>query len=449
MYAHLRSRIGRVLQHWFVRRVAILQIGTVAATLTQAVAGVLIARLLAPEAFGIYALAMGLAGMMSIVFGVGIQESVTSMVGRAYHSSDRAEVVSLFAYALKASLMLGMCGIAIGALAPWIAHAWYGASAIGWYALVVVCASVISTLFFALASVALQISGGVRSLSAFVFLDIFVRNGLALGAILLGFGVAGATAGHFVGACVIALVSAWLLQRTHVRDSLMPSWEEILSHVARVSLARYMRASALVAFDRNIGTLFAVLPVVLLGTFVTAGEVGAFKVAFGFINIGVGMIGPLSTLLNGEFPRLELVGLAAVRRTFVRATSVGVVITAAIAGVLALIAPTVFPILYGELFADASHLVALLFGYGVVYGIGVALGPLWRALHAVHYSIGINIGVLALGIPTGLWAMGHFGVLGAIGMVTAWYGASHIVSWLMLWRIMSRRIAVATAPIIP
>ena len=78
--------------------------------------------------------------------------------------------------------------------------------------------------------------------------------------------------------------------------------------------------------------------------------------------------------------------------------------------------------------------VAGLVVYGALYGIGVGLGPMWRAINGVKVSIIINMVILGAGIPLGLWLIKNYSLWGSVAMVTIWFTVSHITSLIYLLR---------------
>jgi hypothetical protein len=67
-------------------------------------------------------------------------------------------------------------------------------------------------------------------------------------------------------------------------------------------------------------------------------------------------------------------------------------------------------------------------------GIGVGLGPMWRAINKVRVSILINTLILVGGIPLGLWLIKNYGLWGSVIMVTIWFTVSHVISFIYLVR---------------
>jgi len=76
----IKDNILHLRQHSFIKNVATLQMGSFTGSIIQAGIGIVIARLLQPELFGVYSLAIGLASMTSLVLGMGIQEATMAGV---------------------------------------------------------------------------------------------------------------------------------------------------------------------------------------------------------------------------------------------------------------------------------------------------------------------------------------------------------------------------------
>ena len=147
---NLYGRISNFYQNKFVRRTATLQAGSFGGTIIQAVIGIVIARLLQPELFGTYSLAIGMASMTSLISGMGIQEAVSSLLGRAYAREDKAEVENILGFMLKITFLAALIVIVISFFLPSIASGLYGNSWIGVYAAVVIVASILSSFLFTL-----------------------------------------------------------------------------------------------------------------------------------------------------------------------------------------------------------------------------------------------------------------------------------------------------------
>ncbi len=413
----------------------VLQIGNVASTLIQGIAGILVARLLQPELFGIYSLAFGIAGVASVFLGFVSQESVSAILGRAYSTKDRGVMAAAMAFVSKTITVSGIAAVASMAILPFLSMRLYHNSMLGMYAGIFTVALFFSNSFFAVARVALQLAGNIATMTWLIVGDQLIRSGLSILFVLLGFGVAGAVSGHLVGGFILAILSFFVLYQLRLKT---PGFFAPLFRIrdwipARHAEGRgYFNFTAWVTLDRNISVLYSMLPLAMTGLFVAPREVGFFRLAFSYINLVLSLLAPISMLLNVEFARMSVDGKTNLRRNFVRVSLYSMALSALLTAGAIGIAPIFFRILYGQNFLPSVPYVAGLFLYGLFFGLGIGLGSLWRALDRVKTSIIINVVTLGIGVPLGFWLIRTYGSWGSVIMVTAWYAASHITSFLYL-----------------
>ena len=428
----IKQKLNYFRQNLFIRNVATLQIGSFGGTLVQAVFGILIARLLQPELFGIYSLSIGLAALAGLLLGAGMQDAVATLVGSAYAKNDKEELRDVLTFLLKITFYAGLATLLIFFFIPSIANHFYGNSMIGWYAGVIILAVFFSSSFNAIVQLGLQVAGRIKPLALIIFGDQFLRSGLALLFVFFGFGVLGGVSGHLIGAVGISILSLLIWNKLQNFNGIFPSFRYLLNNIWRVPIKKYFRFSLWVAIDRNMGNLFMALPIVLTGIYVSSGEVAFFKLAFGYINLVLSLLGPISILLNMEFPKTQVEDPQRLRTNFLKVSMFGLLISVGLTLVAVVISPLAFRILYGESFTPSVSYVFGLVAYGALYGIGVGLGPMWRAINKVKVSILINLIVLGAGIPLGLWLIKVYGLWGSVVMVTIWFSVSHFVSFVYL-----------------
>src|SRR3989338_11644382 len=156
------SKIKYLLQHKFIRGVAVLQTGSFATGVIQALAGVFIARWLQPELFGVYALSFSLASLISIFVGAGVQDAVaqdamSTVLSEAYIRKDRVAIKDALAFLVKITFFIAILALVGAALAPFIAKGLYGNPKIGAYAGGIVLAVISSPFFFFLSTFVLRV----------------------------------------------------------------------------------------------------------------------------------------------------------------------------------------------------------------------------------------------------------------------------------------------------
>lgn len=430
----LMEKLGYYRQHWFVRNVATLQAGSFAGTFIQAISGVLIARMLQPELFGVYSLAFGMASLGGLLLGAGTQEAVSSLLGSAYAENKKDEIKEILAFLLKMTLYSGLITALILIFFPTLSDYFYSDSSVGRFASIIVVAVFISSSFNAAVQLSLQVVGKIKTLTAIVLSDQFFRFGLSVLFVFFGFGILGGVGGHVIGASIIFIISIFLWEQLKKQYSIFPSLRSLARELYLVSIKKYFGFSFWVAVDRNMGNLYMALPVVLTGIFVSSGEVSFFRLAFGYINIVLSLLGPISVLLNIEFPKMRVEDSAKMASNFIKVSLYGMGLSTLLTLGAVLSAPFAFKILYGESFTPSVNYVFGLLAYGALFGIGVGLGPMWRAINKVKVSILINTIILGAGIPLGLILIKNYGAWGSIIMVTLWFTFSHFASFIYLSR---------------
>ena len=430
----VENKISYFRQRSFVKNVATLQIGSFGGTIVQAVIGIVIARLLQPELLGIYSLAFGLAAITSLIIGMGIQEAVSSLLGRTYAQKDRTETENILGFMFKITFFAALIVLVFSTFLPSISGKLYGNSLIGIYASIIVVAVVLSSFFFTLAYSAFQVTGRIKSLTYLIVADQSLRSGLSLVLVIAGFGVLGAVSGHLAGAIIIFISSALLFRNLRARDLIFPGLRRLIISARSVSIKKYFGFTFWVALDRNMGNLFMALPVILTGIYVTASEVSFFRLAFGYVNLALSLFGPISVLLNVEFPKLQIENREKLAENFKRVSLYSLALSVFLTVAAVIVSPVAFKIFYGENYLPSVPYVAGLIVYGALYGIGVGLGPMWRAINRVKVSIVINLVILGAGIPLGLWLIKNHGLWGSVIMVTLWFTVSHLTSFIYLSR---------------
>ncbi len=430
----LAERLNYFFKKFFIRKTATLQAGSFGGTMVQAVLGIIIARLLQPELFGVYSLAIGLASMTSLILGMGIQEAVSSLLGRAYVKKDEAEVEKILGFMLKITFLAAVIVILVSVFLPGIAGRLYGNSLIGIYAAIVVVAAIFSSFLFTLTYSALQVTGRVKLLGFLIFSDQSLRYILSLIFVLVGFGVLGAVSGQLAGAMIIFILSAALFTNISKKEPIFPGLRCLIAAAKEADIKKYFGFTFWVALDRNMGNIYMALPVILTGVYVATSEVSFFKLAFGYTNLVLSLLGPISILSNVEFPKIQVENKDQLYKSFKKISLCSLALSVALSIGAAIVSPVAFRILYGESYLPSIKYIFGLILYGSLFGIGVGLGPMWRAMNKVKVSILINSLILISGIPLGLWLIKSYGLWGAVIMVTVWFSVSHLASFVYLMR---------------
>jgi O-antigen/teichoic acid export membrane protein len=438
------ERIRALIRHDLVRTTVVLQIGGVAGTAVQAISGVIIARLLQPQLYGRYALAFSVASISSIFIGGGLTDAVAPAVSRAWASGDRDALRGAIGFYLRFVAACTAVTAVLIALLPAITARLYHSPAIGGYAGVIVAASIISVSVFNIVQLVLQVAGRIRTLAALTFTDVMIRYAAVLALITLGLGVWGAVIGHLIGAVVTAVTAALVYIGVERRNTLMPRLRHFFLLARRARWQTLLKPTLWVLADSNFALLYGALPVAMVGLYAGSTELAYFKLAFGYMILAMSAMGPVSTVMNVHFPTIQTVQPQELRRAFIRVTGAAMALSAGITAVVLMLAPLVFRFLYGPVYLPSVPYVYGLGVFGALFGLGVGLGPMWRALGKVHISIVINLITLGLGVPLGMFLIARWHISGAVAMVTLWYTCSHLCSFLYLMSALKKAPRHAT-----
>lgn len=436
MLSKIKNRISYIRQHWFVKNLLFFQAGDFAANVTQAIIGIFIVRLLQPESYGLYALAFSLSGFMTVFLGLATPMAATTLLSEAHAQNDRKKMREIFAFLVKMTFVLSLL-ILIGAIfAPWLGRVFYDNYKIGVYASILLIATAIGSTFYSFTFIALQITRRIRTMTILAFSNQFSRSILALLFIIAGLGAAGAVSGHLVGSVIVFIAAILVWRKISRQDSSIPSIRNLMANFFRAPVKKYLGFSIWITADSNLANLYNILPIMLTGMFVTATEVTFFKLAFGYINLALSLIGPISTLLNVEFPKMKVAedSRDVLLKNFWKVSKYTLLFSAVLTAGAILVAPLAFRILYGSTFDASVKYVAGLFLYGATMGMGVGFGPMWRAINKVKLSIIINVITLGVGVPIGLLLIKNYGLWGTVLWVTLIFNVSHIASFALIVR---------------
>ena len=402
--------------------------------LVQAAAGVLLARLLGPVSYGTYALAFSIASVCSVFIGGSLTDAIAPALSRAWATKDRDAYRATVGFYVRFVATCALLTLILFLLLPWITNFLYHDTSIATYAMLIIVASIISVSVFALVQLSLQVAGKFSSLAALNFTDVFIRYGSSVALVGGGLGIIGAVTGHVAGAIVVLLGSVLLYRRVQHAEGVLPPMRTFITLARTASWSPMLRPALLVLADSNFALLYGALPVALVGLFARGADLAYFKLAFGYIVLAMSTMGPMSVVMNVHFPTVQTTSPGRLRQTFIRVTGAAVGLSTVITIVAVALSPVVFRILYGSAYLPAVPYVFGFFMFGALFGLGVGLGPMWRALNKVKTSILINSITLGVGIPLGLLFIHIWGLWGAVAMVTLWYTASHAASFWYLVR---------------
>ncbi len=391
----------RFLKQKFARDTLILQVGDGLNLGLAFVTSVIIARGLAPEGYGVYALVYSLFGLMTLTGDLGLAPATITQLAEALAARDRDLAAEYCGYFIKLSFVLGLglsvAGIGLG---PLIAEAVYGKSLIGLLAGLLM-ADMLLGLPRNLVRVAWQSSRWMAHLSVFEVLRGAARALAIAGAILLDWGVGGVVAAELILALVASLAAWPLFARLGRADPKgFPDWSLCLAQARKVPLGRHFSFGFKIILDRNVVRILEAVPFLILGKYAAPAQVGYLRLAWSVVNLPLAALSGLANNLAARLPQLRAQGReASFWSTFFRTALAGGLISLAGVGLFTLLAPWLIRLLYGAEYLPALPFFYIMAAAAAFSGFFSGIGALYRAVHRVGLLVAANLIQLAFYLP--------------------------------------------------
>ncbi len=388
----------------------VLFAGNLTATIGQTIASILIARLLGPEQYGSYSLALVIPSLFVLLASLGVNTAVTRFV--AHHASlNDHEAAKRFAEsALLVTLLSGialsaLCYLSATALSEYLFNRPYLAPYVE-LASAIVCGQALLNTAIA-AAIGWNAMGQASIANIIVALTKLVLSPLL---IVIGFGLVGAIAGQTVAAVLGAAIVVVILYRTKITPFKV-RWHSLASD------ARQMVNYGFPVFSA--GMLSGVWPYylsVVLAAVATDVLIGYYQAAYNFtaaISLLSGAVGsalfPAFTHLHGQRADLPTAVKLAVK--YVGYVTVPVVF------LLGVTAKQLMVLFYGDSFAAGSAFLLVLAISAAPAVLGLTVLPaFFNGIARTRFTlVMVGLGAAVLFVSAPILAI-YFG-LGVVGLI--------------------------------
>ncbi|SFM52196.1 Membrane protein involved in the export of O-antigen and teichoic acid [Ectothiorhodospira mobilis] len=396
----------------------------------------LLARLLGPSGYGVYAFVLAAVSLISLPVQLGLPPLIVRETARGHTCGDWPTVRGIWRWSHGVTLGLSLLG--------WLG----GVVVLGFWVQDPVLRS---TLLLGLVLVPLLAlsslrAAGLRGLGRVLLAllpEQVIRPGL-MGVLLLlaliawphGVTPAGAMAVHLLAACVAFAVGGWLLYRSRP-----PHWT---AHAPVYRPRAWLAAAWPMALTQGFGQINRHADVILLGLLAATVDVGVYRVAAqGAFLVSMGLTAlnmvtaPYIIRLHAQGARHKLQKLA--RRTAQAALAFALL---ALAGYVVL-GPWLLQTLFGPAFA-AAYLPLLILACGQVVNAGFGSVGLLLTMTGHERQVSRVVGVAALvNVALNLALIPLLGTMGAALATSA-----GTVLWnVWLWFVVRERLGIRSAPV--
>ncbi len=339
--------------------------GTALTTVIMAVSSIIVGRLLGPELYGQYTLVLVVPSLLLIFTDLGVSQGITRFTASLRSKGETGRIAGIIKHGLLLRIIIGTIVFIINfRFAEALALLILQRTDLTFY---IQIASV-SILFHVLLT---------TSNSAFVGLDKtqysaltsniqgIVKASASIALVLLGFGVAGVTAGYLAGA-VVATVAAIYLLLPMLRQKERAQDEQSLSQ----NLKTMIRYGIPLQLSLLLTGLISIYHNILLAAFAADVEIGNFKAAQNFIQVMMVISAPITTALFPAFSKLDSAANKDTKAFFKIANKYAVMIMIPVTFLMIAFSSQIVEIVYGSTYQSASLFLAtycliyLLTGFG-------------------------------------------------------------------------------------
>jgi O-antigen/teichoic acid export membrane protein len=391
---------------------------------------IFLVRALGPEQYGVFALAMSIAGLVFLPADLGIAQSAARFVAESL--ADRRVVTAVVSDALRVKLLAtALVSLALALLAGPIADG-YDAPDLVW-PLRIVAISIFFESFLLLYNALFQALGRVATYLRVVTLESTAELSLSVAIVLLGGGAAGAIAGRAAAYAFAAGYGAVVIARAIGRG--------IDVTRAKGNARRIMSyGSALLVIDGAF-TLFSRLDAILIGAIVSVTAVGLFEAPIQMM-VFLGFAG--QSIAAGVAPRMARSEEAEPDvASLERGLRIMVLVQGVFVAPLLVWAEPIADVILGADYAESADVLRTLAPYAFLIGISPMVALSVNYLGEARRRIPIAIAAVAINVAIDLALLSQIGIVAAaIGtdVAYAFYVAAH------LW-ILRRLVGMSLAPL--
>jgi O-antigen/teichoic acid export membrane protein len=372
-----------------------------------------LARLLAPQDYGLMAMVGVVLGFAGLFADMGIN---SAFVQRQNVSED--ERSSLFWLNVGLSAALSMLVVV---LSPVLAG-WFGDTRLT--PLLMLAAST-----FVIAALGQQVRMNAEKALNFrpvVLLEVaaaLLGFGTAVGAALAGWGVYALIAGGLVST-IGGTVLAWLF----LADGWPPLWRFRLADVRS-----YMGFGGALVANNLVNEVNRNIDLMLGGRLLGATALGLFSMPRNIVFQIQGMVNPIITRVG--FPLIAQVqaDISRVRAIYLKTLNMTASTNAPIYIGIAFFAPVVVRVVLGPKWLVAADLLRLLTVWGLLRSTGNPVGSLLLGMGRADLSLKWNLGLLFV-VPPALWGGSQYGTVGLAWALLGVAAALFIPGWYVLVR---------------
>lgn len=435
---HIIERLRALLARKFVQDTITLQVGKVGVLGLSLVGAIIVPRLMQPEAYGRLQLILSLYTLWQVFNLTGVIPSAHTRLAEAVGARDAAELTSLMGFYLRLVLIYAM--LSTGVL--WLVGYFTPAATVLYDGNreIILLAAVLSLThpsehLFRLFIITHSSRRRMQTVVKLQTLNQFMLTSTTIIAVIISQTALSVVLSRLVYSYTTLLVAALHYRHTRLDGAVpYPAFGEIARAVGSRRSQRDLQFGFSNALDKNLSTVFTVLPVQITGVLVGEAAAGYVGLALSITQRVNFFAASILDNLRAVIP--QAVGKGDYVRLWRNFSQVILVLLGAALGVYglyALVSPLFVPLLFGEDWLRVIPLIQIMAIFGAVSTVGGVFGPLYRVFDFMWGAMVIKIITLLINVPLGIWLIIHFGAVGGAWMIVLMFTVSvPLTVWLTL-----------------
>jgi len=403
----------KVIHSRFVQNVGILMAANFVGVALGFAQGILVARWLGPELYGIAALVMIYPALVYSLFNTRSTEISIKYLSEFHARGERDSVLAMckLGYAVDFGTA-GLTFLLVLGTASWaavhVAHRPETVGLIAIYAAAFLPYGLIGTSYAVLSTV-----GNFRAIAVLVVITEVLRVTLVAGMVVAGWGVSGVIWGNAIARVLSGLFYGFTALK-QMKGTWGASW---LQGDWSFLKGRRREISSFLAYN-YLNTLLGMIPeqldVILLGYFRNPLEVGYYRLAKSLGNTVGYLVTPLQSVSYPELARLWGLRAQQAIREKMRKFALHIGVPLGLAVLLAIpLVPFILPALYGQAYRPAVIASQVLLLASAIRITFFWLRPVYMAQGRIRHWILMNTAGVTLSIlayPAMIWQWGYIGL---------------------------------------
>jgi len=386
--------------------------GLVASTIISAVGTIIIANLLGPDNYGLYAIALTAPNLISIFRDWGITTAMIKYSAQYNGENNVAKIRSVFVSGLIFEVVLGLSLSILSFLLSGFLAANLNRPAIT--PLIQIASFFILT--GALVNVATAAFTGMETMhlnSVMLIIQSIAKTGIIIALLLLGLGTAGAVTG-FTTAMLLAGVAGLLLTYTVYKSLPKPTTNKL---EVLTTLKTMLKYGLPLSIGTILGGFLTQFLTYILAIYVTSNAtIGNYNVALNFVVLINFFATPVTTMMFPAFSKLDFKkDRETLRNVFQYSVKYAALVVVPVAVLIITLAQPAIGTIFQNRYTEAPLFLALLSVSYLLSALGsLSEGNLITGQGYTTFTLKMTILGIGIGFPLGFLLISQFGVIGLI-----------------------------------